>query len=111
MTKATRLYPGKWLLGGKAVIILRTGQMVIEATILEKSFQLETPDLGTLTFKTAQVQRIIYKNSPTYQTDQLRTVKGSEFDGVVLNDPIRVEAEDLGGKTSIAKSKIISIIW
>jgi hypothetical protein len=41
----------------------------------------------------------------------LRTVNGSEFNGVVLNDPIKVNADDLGGNARLPKAKVLSIIW
>jgi len=96
----------------RAVIVLRaSGQVINHATVLDPSFQIETGDLGTLTFKTADLKTIVYKNLPSYQRDMLRTNGGSEFNGTIVNDPIAIEAADLGGRTSIAKAKIISIVW
>jgi hypothetical protein len=112
MAKERQRSTGRWLLDGEAVIIFRnTGQVVNHARVLEKSFRVQTPDLGTLTVKTAQVKTIVYKNLPAYPTDMLRTVGSSEFNGEILNDPIQVEAADLGGVARIAKAKIASIIW
>ena len=79
--------------------------------MLEKTFKIETPDLGTLTFKTEQIRTIVYKNLPTYPTDMVHTVGGSEINGSVLNDPVRMAAEDLGGEVAMAKAKLLSIIW
>ena len=80
-------------------------------TVLEKSFSVQTDDLGVLKIPTANVKTIVYKNLPSYPTDMLRTLGSSEFNGPVLNDPIKVKSEDLGGTVSIAKAKIISIVW
>ena len=102
----------KWLNDNDAVVIFRnTGQVLNHAKILEKTFRIETPDLGTLTIKTANIMSIVFKNLPTFPTDVLRTLGGSEFNGNILNDPIRIEAEDLGGVAKVDKARIISIIW
>ena len=112
MPRTKRANVGKFLAGGRAIIIFRnTGQVIAHAAILEKSFRVATPDLGTLTFKIPQIQSIVYRNLPTYPTDVLRTVGGSEINGDILNDPVQVEAEDLGGKAAIAKSKLLSIVF
>ena len=113
MAKATkRLATGRSFEGGTAVIIMRdTGQVINKATILEKAFRIDTPDLGRLEIKTGAIKTIVYRNLPSYATDMIRTVNSSEVNGSVLNDPIRVDAEDLGGKASLARSKVLSIIW
>ena len=112
MVKSKRASAGKFLADGHAIIILRnTGQAVTHVTVREKSFQVETPDLGTLTFKIPQIQSIVYKNLPTFPTDVLRTVGGSEINGNIVNDPVRVDAEDLGGEVDIAKAKLLSIVF
>jgi hypothetical protein len=112
MARTTRAKSGKWFLGGKAVVILRhTGQVITHATILEKSFRVRTPDLGTLTFAIEQIQSIVYRNLPAYRTDVLRTIGGSEINGRVINDPVRIDAGDLGGKRTVAKARIISIVF
>lgn len=111
MAKAKRRTAGKWLGEGYAIIIFRnTGQVVNHAKVLEESFRVEI-DIGVVTVKTELIKTIVYKNLPAYPTDMLRTMGGSKFNGPVLNDPIRVEAEDLGGVKSIPKAKIISIVW
>ena len=97
---------------GKAVVILRdSGQVLAHATILEPSFQVQTPDLGTLTCKAEHVQSIVYRNLPTFPVDMLRTIGGSELNGMVLNDPVHISAEELGGELALAKAKIISIVF
>lgn len=107
-----RTESGRWLNDDEAVIIFRnTGQVINHASIVDKTFKIDTPDLGTLTFKTAQLKSIVFKNLPTYPTDVLHTLSGSEFNGTIENDPITVDAEDLGGRVQIASSKIVSIIW
>src|SRR5262249_16939407 len=112
MVKASHLRAGKFLAEGHSVIIFRnTGQVIAQATVLERSFRVKTPDLGELSFKISQIQSIVYKNLPTFPTDVLRTVGGSEINGEILNDPVAVDAEDLGGKTTIAKAKLLSIVF
>jgi hypothetical protein len=95
-----------------AIIILRdTGQVLNRVDVLEKRFSIKTPDLGVLKIETRKVRSIVYRNLPTYPTDVLRTVNGSEFNGVVLNDPIKVNADDLGGNARLPRAKVLSIIW
>jgi hypothetical protein len=53
----------------------------------------------------------VYKNLPTFPTDVLRTLGGSEFNGDILNDPVRIDSEELGGEKPVAKAKLISIIF
>ena len=102
---------GKLLKGGHAVIILRSGQVITQAKITERSMRVATSDLGTLTFKLEQISTIVYKNLPNFPTDLLRTIGGSEINGEVLNDPVHVEANDLGGAAEIARAKIINITF
>lgn len=109
---AAKRQPGKFLKGGGAILILRqTGQVIANASVLEKAFRIKTTDLGTLTLAIPQIQSIVYKNLPTYPTDVLKTVSGSEINGDVLNDPVNVEAADLGGKVAIAKARLLSIMF
>ncbi len=104
--------PGKFLKRGGAVVILRrTGQVIAHAEVLEKAFTVRTTDLGTLSFSIPQVQSIVYKNLPTYPTDVLKTVGGSEINGSIENDPVEMEAADLGGKVAIPKAKLLSIVF
>jgi hypothetical protein len=108
----THVAIGRSFEGGTAVIIMRdTGQVINKATVLEKVFRIDTPDLGVLKIKTEAIKTIVYKNLPSYPTDLLRTINSSEFNGSILNDPIRVDSEDLGGTSSLARSKVLSIIW
>jgi hypothetical protein len=110
--KALRAGAGKSFKGWTAVVIFRkTGQVLNKVTVLDKAFKVETPDLGTLTFKTTQIKTIVYKNLPTYPTDMLKTVGGSEINGTIANDPVRMTSPDLGGAASIAKASLLSIIW
>lgn len=103
---------GHWFAEGRAVLILRnTGQVLNNVKVLEREFRIETPDLGTLAIPTRDIKTIVYKNLPTFPTDMLRTIRGTELNGNVLNDPVAVDAAELGGKTKIAKAKLLSIIW
>ena len=110
-TKSRRL-TGHSFSNNTAVVILRsTGQVLNKVTVLEKSFRVETPDIGMLDVPTAKIKTIVYKNLPSYPTDMVRTVNSSEFNGSVLNDPIKMKSEDLGGTVLLPKSKVLSIIW
>ena len=109
-TKAKRLV-GRSFSNNTAVVILRSGQLLNNVTVLEKSFSVQTDDLGVLKIPTPNVKTIVYKNLPSYPTDMLRTVSSSEFNGPILNDPVKMKSEDLGGTVSIAKAKLISIVW
>ena len=112
MRKRRKKASGRWLNDGDAVIIFRnTGQVINHARVLDKRFRIETPDVGTITVATDNVMSIVFKNLPTYPTDVLRTLGGTELNGTILNDPIKVKAEDLGGTLEIRKARIISIIW
>lgn len=93
------------------MILRETGNVLAHATILEPSFQVQTSDLGTLICKAEQIQSIVYRNLPTFPSDVLRTIGGSEINGVVLNDPIHLAAEELGGAAEVAKARIISIVF
>jgi hypothetical protein len=107
-----RKQAGRWLSDGDAVIIFRnTGQVINHARVLDRKVRIATADLGTLAIPTESISSIVFKNLPTYPTDVLRTLGGTELNGRVLNDPIRVKADDLGGTVEIRKARIISIIW
>ncbi len=88
-----------------------TGQVLNQVTILERAFQVDTPDLGVLSVLTPRIKTIVYKNLPSYPADMLRTINGTEFNGVVQNDPVRMQSADLDGVVSVSKAKILSIIW
>lgn len=103
---------GKAFAGDLAVVILRsTGQVLNRVNVRERAFRVQTPDLGILTIPTQRVKTIVYKNLPSYPTDMLRTVSSSELNGVILNDPVEMESEDLGGVARLPKAKILSIVW
>jgi hypothetical protein len=112
MPKSKRPSAGKFLANGQAIIILRnSGQVIAGATVAEKSFRVRTPDLGTLAFAIPKIQSIVYRNLPTYPVDVLKTVGGSEINGEVLNDPVHVRADDLGGAAVFPKTALLSIIF
>ena len=67
--------------------------------------------LDLVNVDTDRIMSIVFKNLPTYPIDVLRTLGGTELNGTILNDLIRVQAQDLGGTVEIRKAKIISIIW
>jgi len=102
---------GKLVANGMAILILRSGQVITNAKVMDKAFRVATSDLGTLTIKVEQISSIVYKNPPNFQTDFLRTLGGSEINGEVLNDPVNIQSADLGGAVAIAKAKIAHITF
>ena len=102
---------GKFFADGRAVVLLRSGQVITNAKVMEKSFRIATADLGTLTFKVPQISMIVYKNLPNFPTDWLRTIGGSELNGDVLNDSVHLHAADFGEPLAIAKAKIAHITF
>ena len=101
---------GKFFANGEAILILRSGQVITNAKIMDKAFRVATADLGTVTVKVEQISSIVYKNPPNFQTDFLRTLGGSELNGDVLNDPVNIQSADLG-TMAIAKAKIAHITF
>jgi hypothetical protein len=97
--------------GGNAVIILRkTGQVLNNVVVENATFSIATEDLGTLTFQTKRLKTLIYKNLPSYPTDMLRLLDGTELNGVIADDPVTISTDDLG-EIEIRKANILSIIW
>jgi hypothetical protein len=54
---------------------------------------------------------LFHQTQDSTPTDVLRTLGGSEFNGDLLNDPVCIDSEELGGKVPVAKAKLISIIF
>jgi len=95
-----------------AVVIFRdTGQVLNDVTVLDKAFTVEIPDGEPVEVPTPKVKTIVYKNLPAYQTDMLRTISGSEFNGVVLNETVTFQAKGLAKPVSYPKEKLLSIVW
>ncbi len=103
---------GHWFGGaGNAVVILRsTGQVLNDVIVRDKSFTINTPDLGTRTIKRERIKTIVYKNLPSYPTDMLRILDGTELNGVITNDPVTLFTQDLG-EVAVPKANLLSIIW
>ena len=103
---------GHWFGGsGNAVVILRkTGQVLNNVLVENTTFSIETEDLGTRTFQTRRLKTVIFKNLPSYPTDMIRLLDGTELNGVIVDDPVTVSTADLG-RIAIPKANILSIIW
>ena len=103
---------GHWFGGaGNAVVILRsTGQVLNNVIVKDKTFTIVTKDLGTQVIKRDRIKTIVYENLPSYPTDMLRILDGTELNGVVANDPVTLFTEDLG-EIQVPKANLLSIIW
>ena len=103
---------GHWFGGaGNAVVILRsTGQVLNNVIVKDKTFTIDTKDLGTQVIKRDRIKTIVYKNLPSYPTDMLRILDGTELNGVVTNDPVTLFTEDLG-EIQVPRANLLSIIW
>ena len=95
----------------KALIMLRKGNAIDQAAVLNMEFSIDTEDLGKLKVPTRLIKTIILKNLPTFPLDVIRLLKGNEMSGTVLTDPVRIESEEVGGKIDVALSKILSIVF
>lgn len=103
---------GHWFGGaGNAVVVLRnTGQVINDVIVRDKNFTVDTPDLGKRTIKRDRIKTIVYKNLPSYPTDMLRLLDGTEFNGVITNDPVTLYTQDLG-EVEVPTKNLLSIIW
>ena len=95
----------------KALIMLRKGNAIDQATVLNKEFSIDTEDLGKLKVPTRLIKTVILKNVPTFPLDVICLLKGNEMSGTVLTDPVHIESEEVGGKIDVALSKILSIVF
>ena len=95
----------------KALIMLRKGNGIDQATILEKAFRIDTEDLGVLAVPTGLIKTVILKSPPTFPLDVIRLLKGNEISGTVLNDPVHADSEEVGGKIDIPLAKILAIVF
>lgn len=108
--KKRRRTAGRWLLDDEAVIILRGGDVIAHAHVIEKSFSVETEDLGRAIIPTKVIKHITYKDAG-HLTDELLTVGGSIFHGNVLPERVRVRPEEQGDVMKLPKAKISGITW
>ena len=103
---------GHWFGGEKCLVVLRdTGQTMNDVTVLEPEFVIDTPDLGRVTAPTKRIKTIVFKNLPAYPTDMIHSLNGSELNGTVVTDPIRLRSEDFPELTSVPTAKVLSIVW
>jgi hypothetical protein len=95
----------------KALVILRKGNAIDQASVLNTAFSIDTEELGTLKVPTHLIKTIILKDIPTFPLDVIRLLKGNEMSGRVLTDPVHIDSEEVGGKMDIPLSKILSIVF
>lgn len=95
----------------KALIVLRRGNAIDQAKILDKTFSIDTEELGVLRVPTKLIKTIILKNGDLFPLDVIRMLKGNEISGTVLTDPVHADSEEVGGKITIPLSKILAIVF
>lgn len=95
----------------KALIVLRKGNAVDQAEVLEKSFAIDTEELGVIKVPTELIKTVILKNPPLFPLDVIRMLKGNEISGTVLTDPVHIDSEEVGGKITIPLAKILAIVF
>jgi translation initiation factor 2B subunit (eIF-2B alpha/beta/delta family) len=95
----------------KALIVLRKGNAIDQATILEETFAIDTEELGILNVPTKLIKTIILKNGTLFPLDVIRMLKGNEISGTVLTDPVHADSEEVGGHITIPLKKILSIVF
>jgi hypothetical protein len=98
--------------GEKCLVVLRdTGQTLNDMTVLEPEFAIDTVDVGRVTVPTKRIKTIVFKNLPAYATDMIHSVNGSELNGTVVTDPIRLRSDDFPDLKAIPTAKVLSIVW
>jgi hypothetical protein len=95
----------------KALIVLRKGNAIDQAKILNKEFSIETEEVGVLHVPTKLIKTIIMKNGVLFPLDVIRMLKGNEISGRVKTDPVRADSEEAGGKIDIPLEKVLSIVF
>ena len=95
----------------KALVVLRRGNAIDQARILDKQFTIETEELGALKIPTRLIKTIILKNGSLFPLDVIRMLKGNEISGTVTTDPVHIDSEEAGGKLDIPLEKILSIVF
>jgi hypothetical protein len=95
----------------KALIVLRRGNAIDQAKVLEKDFTIETEELGTLHVPTRLIKSVILKNGVLFPLDVIRLLKGSEISGTVTTDPVRVVSDEAGGRIDISLPRILAIVF
>jgi hypothetical protein len=95
----------------KALVVLRKGNAIDQAKVLEKHFTIETEELGELKVPTKLIKTVILKNGTLFPLDVIRMLKGNEMSGTVKTDPVRVDSEEVGGRIDIPLSKVLAIVF
>jgi hypothetical protein len=88
-----------------------TGQTMNDVAVLEPEFVIDTVDLGRVTVPAKRIKTIVFKNLPAYPTDMIHSLNGSELNGTIVTDPIRLRSDDLPDLTSVPTAKVLSIVW
>jgi hypothetical protein len=95
----------------KALVVLRKGNAIDQAKVLEKHFTIETEELGEVNVPTKLIKTIILKNGALFPLDVIRMLKGNEISGTVKTDPVRLDSEEVGGTIDLPLAKILSIVF
>lgn len=95
----------------KALIVLRKGNAIDQAKILDKQFSILTEELGELNVPTNLIKTIILKNGVLFPLDVIRMLKGNEISGTVRTDPVHAESGEVGGKIDIPLANVLSIVF
>lgn len=101
---------------GKCVVIMRAthgaSQMYRDVTILDREFQIDVGEpVERRKVAADRIKTIVFKSLPTYATDMLRTVSGTELNGSVVNDSIHFRSDDFEEPITVPTAAVISIIW
>ena len=95
----------------KALVVLRKGNAIDQAKILDKKFSITTDELGALNIPTNQIFTIIMKNDPQFPLDVIRLNHGNEISGTITTDPVHAKSPEVGGNITIALAEILYIIF
>jgi hypothetical protein len=94
-----------------SLIVLRKGNAIGKAKVLNKDFTIDTADLGPMKIQAKLIETIILKNLPLYPLDMIRLSGGNEISGTVTTDPVRIDSKQLAGPMDIPIGKILSILF
>ena len=94
-----------------ALVVLRHGNAIDQARVLEPEFRINTDDLGTLHIPLDQIKTVILNNLPSFPLDVIRLFGGNEISGTVLTDPVHLDSQQVGGKIAVPLAKILSIVF
>ncbi len=97
---------------GKALIMLRQGNGIDQAMILDKEFAIDTAELGVVKVPTKLIHSVIMRNGTMFPLDVIRLLKGNEISGTIeAPDPVHANSDEVGGKIEIPLSKLLAIVW